>query len=211
VDAFSGVSALSDSKCFAQTQLTIDIVKVAKRAIPITAAALIFTFAASCACEDIFKALGSQASGGVEPVMLSSNSGLPYNENPLIQRENHEMNATVETEEPVQPWTDEELEAMVQTLRGECYDDKPECKRKVCETICNRASVGLFGNSIVECVTAPNQFIGYWAPSRPATENDYEIARQTLEDWYANNCEPLSEWLYFVAGENRENVFRSEY
>ena len=185
-------------------QLTIDIVKVAKRAIPITAAALIFTFTASCVCEDSSKAFEDQEDGIAEMVMLS------HSADPVL-REKPEVTTPIEPEEPVQPYTDEELEAMVQTLRGECYDDKPECKRKVCETICNRASAGLFGDTIVECITAPNQFAGYWAPSRPATENDYEIARQTLEDWYANNCEPLSEWLYFVAGENRENVFRSEY
>lgn len=189
-------------------QLTIDIVKVAKRAIPITAVALIFTFAASCICEDSSKALDDEYCGEMELVMLSSAAkpALPY-----VTPEIPDVIVPVEEEEPVQLWTEEELEAMVQTLTGECYDDKPEDKRKVCETICNRASVGLFGDTIVEVVTAPHQFAGYWAPSRPATENDYEIARQTLEDWYANDCEPLSEWLYFVAGENRENVFRSEY
>lgn len=193
-------------------QLTIDIVKVAKRAIPITAVALIFTFAASCICENSSKAVDEQNYEVVDLVKLSSAAkpSLPYDDSPLVLNESPTQPVVVE-EEPVQLWTQEELEAMVQTLTGECYDDKPEDKRKVCETICNRASVGLFGNTIVEVVTAPHQFAGYWAPSRPATENDYEIARQTLEDWYANDCEPLSEWLYFVAGENRENVFRSEY
>lgn len=206
MDAFSGVSALPDSKCFAQIQLTIDIVKVAKKAIPITAAALIF--AASCVCEDSSKALYDQNEELAEFVLLSSSASpvLPDDKS----RTSTEL-TPIEIEEPEQLWTEDELEAMVQTLRGECYDDKPEDKRKVCETICNRASVGLFGDSIVECVTAPHQFAGYWSPNRPASENDYEIARKTLEDWYANNCEPLSEWLYFVAGSNRENVFRSEY
>ena len=41
--------------------------------------------------------------------------------------------------------------------------------------------------------------------------NDYAVAEQALSDWYAGGCQPLSELLYFEAGENRENVFRSEY
>ena len=62
-----------------------------------------------------------------------------------------------------------------------------------------------------DVVTAPNQFDGYWTQSRDVTENDYEVAIQSLEDWYANDCEALSEYLFFEAGDNRENEFRKEF
>lgn len=106
-------------------------------------------------------------------------------------------------ETPVQNvWTDEELEAMVLTLAGECYDD---------EVILNRVSDGRFGDSVLEVVSAPNQFSGYWEQSREITKNDYDVATEALEDWYGSGCEALSDYLFFVAGNNRENVFRCEY
>ena len=101
---------------------------------------------------------------------------------------------------------------MVLTLAGECYEDKEQDKRLVCEVILNRVSVGNFGgDTILEVVSAPNQFDGYWRQSRPVSENDYEIAEQALSDWYAIGCQPLSGYLFFEAGENRENIFRCEY
>ena len=116
---------------------------------------------------------------------------------------------------PEVPWSDEDVEAMVlnrYTYRGECYEDKEQDKRLVCEVILNRVSAGNFGgDTVLAVVSAPNQFDGYWRQSRPVSENDYAVAEQALSDWYAGGCQPLSELLYFEAGENRENVFRSEY
>lgn len=109
-------------------------------------------------------------------------------------------------------WTQEELQAIAKTLAGECYDDKPEDKRSVCEVILNRVSDGRFGgDTILEVLTEENQFAGYWKQSRLISDNDLEVAEKALSDWYENDCEPLSEYLFFYAGDNRENVFRSEY
>lgn len=96
---------------------------------------------------------------------------------------------------------------MALTLAGECYNDKELDKRRVCEVILNRVSSDEFDNSIIEVLTAKNQFSGYWTQSRAVTENDLAVAEQTLKDWYDNGCEPLSEYLFFNAGENRENNF----
>lgn len=118
--------------------------------------------------------------------------------------------APVETETPSEEpqWTDEELQAMALTLAGECYDDKELDKRLVCEVILNRVSDGRFGGeTIIEVLSAENQFSGYWTQSRPVSESDLAIAEQALRDWYDNGCEPLSEYLFFSAGENRENSF----
>lgn len=114
----------------------------------------------------------------------------------------------VEVEIEAKPlWSEQDLAAIVQTLAGECYDDKEHDKRRVVEVILNRVSDGRFGDSIYEVVSAKNQFVGYWNPSRPISESDIKIAEQTLQDWYDNDCKPLSKYLYFRAGENRENTF----
>ena len=109
------------------------------------------------------------------------------------------------------PFSDEEVEAIVRTLAGECYDDKVADKRKVVEVIVNRVSDGGFGENVIDVVTAKGQFVGYWNQSRPVSESDIQIAEETLTDWYANGCKALSEYLFFHSGPNRENVFRSEY
>ena len=109
------------------------------------------------------------------------------------------------------PWTDEELYSLALTLAGECYDHKTQDKRQVCEVVLNRVSDGRFGGSIMKVLTAKNQFAGYWAQSRPVSENDYEVAEQALRDWYDGGCKALSEYLFFCAGDNLENEFRREY
>lgn len=128
-----------------------------------------------------------------EPVPTNSHT-------PLVEREPEP--AHVEPQ-----WTEDELQAMALTLAGECYDDKELDKRRVCEVILNRVSSDQFGDSIIEVLTAKNQFSGYWSQSRAITENDLAVAEQALRDWYDNGCEPLSEYLFFHAGENRENKF----
>ena len=104
-----------------------------------------------------------------------------------------------------------EVQAMAKTLAGECYEDKKLDKRRVCEVILNRVSSDKFANTIFEVLETPGAFNGYWKQSRPVSENDYAVAEQTLKDWYDGGCKPLSEWLFFSKGPNRENVFRSEF
>lgn len=130
---------------------------------------------------------------------------IPYSEAP-------ETEPVVELAVEPDPWTVEELEALVLTLAGECYDHKVEDKRHVCEVVLNRVSHGGFGgNSILAVLTAENQFEGYWTQSRPVSLNDYEVAEQALRDWYENDCKALSEHMFFCAGDNHENQFRSEF
>jgi hypothetical protein len=105
---------------------------------------------------------------------------------------------------------DYEVELVAKTLRGECYDDQPDDKREVAKVICNRVSVGGFGDSIEAAVTAPHQFVGY-RPGNEPTANDYEIAREVLTAWCNGGCVPLGEYLYFSSGEGHKNVFRKEW
>lgn len=110
-----------------------------------------------------------------------------------------------------QPWTDEEVEAMALVLAGECYEDKKQDKRRVCEVILNRVSSDEFDDTIIGVITKSSQFHGYWAQSRPVSDDDRAVAEQALKDWYSEGCAPLSEYLYFEAGDNRENEFRKEF
>lgn len=119
----------------------------------------------------------------------------------------HVEESIIETE----PFTDEEVEAIAKTLAGECYDDKLNDKRLVVEVILNRVSDGRFGESVIEVVSTKGQFIGYWKQSRPVSDSDIRIAKETLREWYKNGCKKLSEYLFFRAGPNRENVFRTQY
>jgi hypothetical protein len=119
---------------------------------------------------------------------------------------------TIPTPEPTpEPWTAEDVAAIARTLSGECYDDKPADKRLVCEVILNRVCNGYWGDTVISVITANGQFYGYWYTSREVTVSDLEIAEETLRDWYAGGCEPLSEYLCFESGPNRENVFRAKY
>lgn len=117
----------------------------------------------------------------------------------------------VEDIEEVKMFSDEEFQAITRTLAGECYDDKLEDKKKVVEVILNRVSNEKFDNTVLEVVSAKGQFCGYWKQSRPISESDIQIAEETLERWYANDCETLSDYLFFHAGPDRENIFRVEY
>jgi uncharacterized protein YceK len=109
-----------------------------------------------------------------------------------------------------------EVELVAKTLRGECYDDQPDDKREVVKVICNRVSVGEFGDSIEAVITAPRQFQGYRTDNKP-TANDYEIAREVLTEWYENGCLPLGKYLYFSSdaggpgGSNHKNIFRENF
>lgn len=114
---------------------------------------------------------------------------------------------TIETE----PFLEEEITAITKTLAGECFDDKINDKRLVVEVILNRVSNGGFGESVLDVVSAKNQFEGYWKQSRPISDSDIQIAEDTLREWYNNDCKKLSEYLFFCAGPNRENSFRVDY
>ena len=120
------------------------------------------------------------------------------------------LEAITPKETKTDPWTKDELDAIATTVAGECYDDKVQDKRKVCEVILNRVSHSDFPDTILGVLSYPNAFCGYWSQSREASENEYAVATQALRDWYDNDCQPLSNYLFFEAGDNRENVFRED-
>jgi spore germination cell wall hydrolase CwlJ-like protein len=149
----------------------------------------------------IFTACSSPAVNNTNPQGVTSTSVEKFTSDYYIEK------PIVETE----PFTDEEVEAIAKTLAGECYDDKLNDKRLVVEVILNRVSDGRFGESVIEVVSAKGQFSGYWKQSRPVSDSDIRIAKETLREWYENDCKKLSEYLFFSAGPNRENVFRTQY
>lgn len=104
-----------------------------------------------------------------------------------------------------------ELTALTKTLAGECYADQIQDKRKVAEVIVNRVSDGRFGDDVKSVVSAKGQFHGYYKQSRPISDSDVEVAKEVLNDWYSNNCKSISDYLYFHAGGNRQNIFRKKF
>ena len=103
-----------------------------------------------------------------------------------------------------------EIELVAKTLRGECYDEQHDDKREVVKVICNRVSMGGFGDSVEAVITAPKQFVGY-RPGNIPTANDYEIAREILTEWYEGGCVPLGEYLFFSSGDGHKNAFRKTW
>lgn len=128
-----------------------------------------------------------------------------------VEPEDFSIIEHVEDTKDVKMFSDEEVQAITRTLAGECYDDRLEDKKKVVEVILNRVSNEKFEKTVLKVVSAKGQFCGYWKQSRPISENDIQIAEETLERWYANDCEALSDYLFFCAEPNRENVFRVKY
>lgn len=63
------------------------------------------------------------------------------------------MHMEYSSEKPVQTWTEEEVEAMARILAGECYEDKVQDKRLVCEVILNRVSNDDFSDTILDVLT----------------------------------------------------------
>jgi len=105
---------------------------------------------------------------------------------------------------------DFEVELVAKTLRGECYNEQHDDKREVVKVICNRVSMGGFGDSVEAVITAPKQFVGY-RPGNIPTANDYEIAREILTEWYEGGCVPLGEYLFFSSGDGHKNAFRKTW
>lgn len=113
-------------------------------------------------------------------------------------------------EEPVLPYTLDEVHAIALTLAGECYDNQEQDKRNVAWVICNRVTDGRFGEGIIEVVSSTEhaiQFCGYWEQSLPISDNDWEIAEEVLAAYYAGE-EPIHDYLYFTGGTGVTNNFR---
>lgn len=103
-----------------------------------------------------------------------------------------------------------DIAAIARTLSGECWEHNTTDKRSVAEVILNRVSKG-YGSNVTEVVSAPNQFMGYYNQSRPTSDNDWEIATQVVEEWYANDQQAFSNYLYFGADGKDGNTFRESY
>lgn len=80
---------------------------------------------------------------------------------------------------------------------------------------CNRVDAGVFGDTITETLTAPDQFA--WIPDTPVEDWLVEIAEDVLQKWSIEKstgecCGRVlpAEYLYFH-GDGKANWFRIEY
>lgn len=110
--------------------------------------------------------------------------------------------------EPEPLYTEEDLTAMVKTLAGECYDCEIQDKYNVAWAIINRVRNGGFGgNTVLQVVSSPSQFCGYWHQSRAISDSDYAVAKDVLTACYAGEDAPV-DYLYFSSNGGTTNIFR---
>lgn len=110
--------------------------------------------------------------------------------------------------EPEPLYTEEDLTAMTLTLSGECYECETQDKYNVAWTIINRVRDGRFGgNTVLQVVSSPSQFCGYWHQSRAISDSDYAVAKDVLTAYYAGEDAPV-DYLYFSSSGGTTNIFR---
>ncbi len=117
--------------------------------------------------------------------------------------------------EVVKPWTDEEVKILAQMLYGECRGVKSVTEQAGCVwCVLNRCDA--YGKSVIEVVTAPNQFQGY-NPDHPVLEDLAALSEDVLSRWYRekNGEESVgrvlpADYLYF-RGTGRHNLFSVVY
>jgi spore germination cell wall hydrolase CwlJ-like protein len=76
-----------------------------------------------------------------------------------------------------------DVEALARTLAGECYDNQPEDKKRVCWVVLSRVDDPRYPNTIIEVLSAPGQFEGFNLQHREVSDNDREIAAEIINAW----------------------------
>lgn len=142
------------------------------------------------------------------------------------QTEAQATTAPVETEAPAEPplhYTEEEAVIMAKLLYREARGVSgifcgvsPEARQAaVLWCVLNRLDNGSYGNSIVEVVTALNQFV--YDPQAPVTDNLLWLANDVLTRWSmekngeTNVGRTLPADYYFFLGDGKENHFRKDF
>lgn len=83
------------------------------------------------------------------------------------------------------PYTDNDVFVIAKTVYGEALVTESETEMAaVVWCILNRIDDADFPNTIIEVVTAPNQFHGY-SPNHPVTEDIELLVRDVLDRWVA--------------------------
>ena len=99
---------------------------------------------------------------------------------------------------------EKEKTAIAKTVWGEARGCSLEGQRNVVWTILARYDDGRFGNTILEVVQRPNQFLVY-RESNPVDQEIYSLVEDVLQQWLSGN--PGPGYLYFW-GDGKENHFR---
>lgn len=121
--------------------------------------------------------------------------------------------------EPVSPppkqWTEEEAFALAKMVWGEARGVPSDMEKAACVwCVLNRCDA--YGQSILEIVTAPYQFVGY-RPENPVDEDLLALCEDVLTRYFAEKQGASdvgrvlpSDYLWFT-GDGRRNHFRNEY
>lgn len=113
-------------------------------------------------------------------------------------------------------FTDEEIDYLAKTVWGEARGLSKEQQAAVVWCIMNRWDTGKFGGSIIDVITAPNQFAGYKA-SHPVNSDIRNLVIDVL-DRYELEKEGVTDvgrvlpkdYLYFI-GDSKKNLFSKKW
>ncbi len=115
---------------------------------------------------------------------------------------------------PESPITNDEIRVLAQKLYAECNGVPSKARQAaVAWVIFNRLDAGNFGKTLMDVMTAPNQF-AKTSDKTPVTDYMLELAADVATRWWAekNGAEDVgrvlpSNYLFFW-GDGRENHFR---
>lgn len=113
-------------------------------------------------------------------------------------------------------FTDEEIDYLAKTVWGEARGLSKTQQSAVVWTVLNRLDNGKFGGSIIDVITAPNQFAGYKA-SHPVNSDIRNLVIDVL-DRYELEKEGVTDvgrvlpkdYLYFI-GDGKKNLFSKKW
>lgn len=151
----------------------------------------------------------ARSNGGASPPHTDM-AGLAHPERVAVTE-----NAPTAEPEPVQLFTDEDVDAVAKMLWGEARGCTTYNQRQAVWCVCNRVDDPQFPDSILAVVTQRNQFYGY-DESYPVTDELRSIALEVLTKWSAEKQgatveRELMPGVCFFTGTGAENVFREAY
>lgn len=111
----------------------------------------------------------------------------------------------------------EDVQAIARTLYGECRGVESEAeKAAVAWVILNRLDSGEYGDSILDIVSAPEQFVGY-DEDFPLWADLVALSEDVLRRWHREKSGETNvgrvippEYLWF-SGDGHRNHFRNQY
>lgn len=166
--------------------------------------AILFLFSMLIVCATLFYMLVGKLTFAPEEVPRSSVITIYVEPTPM---------PIINPEDVTKPWTEQDVYISAQALEGEAGNCSKLQKSGVMWNILNRVDDSRFPNTIVEVVTARNQYQGYH-PTNIPSEESLEIAEDVLARWWLEKTYGYSygrtlpkEYVYFHGDHIKTNYF----